>query len=58
MLAAMQLEDRRKVKGLHPDRAPTIVAGAVILTESVRTLGLRAAEVADRDLLHGAAATA
>jgi exopolyphosphatase/guanosine-5'-triphosphate,3'-diphosphate pyrophosphatase len=58
MLAGMPLEDRRNVKGLHPDRAPTIVAGAVILTESVRTLGLDEVEVSDRDLLHGAAATA
>lgn len=56
MLAGMPLEDRRNVKGLHPDRAPTIVAGAVILTESVRKLGLAEVEISDRDLLHGAAA--
>ena len=58
MLAALPLEERRNVKGLHPDRAPTIVAGAVILTESIRALGLELAEVSDRDLLHGAALTA
>jgi exopolyphosphatase/guanosine-5'-triphosphate,3'-diphosphate pyrophosphatase len=58
MLAGMPLEERRGVSGLHPDRAPTIVAGAVILTESVRTLGLGEVEISDRDLLHGAAATA
>jgi exopolyphosphatase/guanosine-5'-triphosphate,3'-diphosphate pyrophosphatase len=40
------------------DGAPTIVAGAVILTESIRALGLELAEVSDRDLLHGAALTA
>ena len=57
MLAALPLEERRHVKGLHPDRAPTIVAGAVILTESIRTLDLDEAEVSERDLLHGAAAT-
>jgi len=57
MLAAMPLEERRHVRGLHPDRAPTIVAGAVILTESIRALGLDHAEVSDRDLLHGAAAS-
>jgi exopolyphosphatase/guanosine-5'-triphosphate,3'-diphosphate pyrophosphatase len=57
MLAAMPVEERRDVKGLHPDRAPTIVAGAVILTESIRTLGLDHAEVSDRDILHGAAAS-
>jgi exopolyphosphatase/guanosine-5'-triphosphate,3'-diphosphate pyrophosphatase len=58
MLAALPLEERRNVKGLHPDRAPTIVAGAVILTESIRALGLDLAEVSDRDLLHGAARAA
>jgi exopolyphosphatase/guanosine-5'-triphosphate,3'-diphosphate pyrophosphatase len=58
MLAALPVEDRRNVKGLHPDRAPTIVAGAVILTESIRALGLDLAEISDRDLLHGAALTA
>jgi exopolyphosphatase / guanosine-5'-triphosphate,3'-diphosphate pyrophosphatase len=55
MLAAMSLEERRQVKGLHPDRAPVIVAGAVILTESMRVLGLGEIEVSERDILHGAA---
>jgi exopolyphosphatase/guanosine-5'-triphosphate,3'-diphosphate pyrophosphatase len=55
MLAGMSLEERRQVKGLHPDRAPTIVAGAVILTESMRVLGLAEIEVSERDILHGAA---
>jgi exopolyphosphatase / guanosine-5'-triphosphate,3'-diphosphate pyrophosphatase len=55
MLAAMSLEERRQVKGLHPDRAPTIVAGTVILTESIRALGLAEVEVSERDILHGAA---
>jgi exopolyphosphatase / guanosine-5'-triphosphate,3'-diphosphate pyrophosphatase len=58
MLAALTVDERRNVKGLHPDRAPTIVAGAVILTESIRALGLDLAEVSDRDLLHGAALAA
>jgi exopolyphosphatase/guanosine-5'-triphosphate,3'-diphosphate pyrophosphatase len=58
MLAALPVEERRNVKGLHPDRAPVIVAGAVILTESIRTLGLDLAEISDRDLLHGAALAA
>jgi exopolyphosphatase/guanosine-5'-triphosphate,3'-diphosphate pyrophosphatase len=58
MLAGMPVEERRNVPGLHPDRAPTIVAGAVILTESIRSLGLNEVEVSDRDILHGAALTA
>jgi exopolyphosphatase / guanosine-5'-triphosphate,3'-diphosphate pyrophosphatase len=55
MLAARTVEERRAVEGLHPDRAPTIVAGAVILTESLRSLGLDEVEISDRDILHGAA---
>jgi exopolyphosphatase / guanosine-5'-triphosphate,3'-diphosphate pyrophosphatase len=58
MLAGKPVEERRNVEGLHPDRAPTIVAGAVILTESIRSLGLREVEVSDRDILHGAALAA
>jgi exopolyphosphatase / guanosine-5'-triphosphate,3'-diphosphate pyrophosphatase len=58
MLAGKTVEERRKVDGLHPDRAPTIVAGAVILTESIRTLGLSGVEVSDHDILHGAALAA
>jgi exopolyphosphatase/guanosine-5'-triphosphate,3'-diphosphate pyrophosphatase len=57
MLAGKPLADRREVPGLHPDRAPTIVAGALILTESIRSLGLSEVEVSDRDILHGAALT-
>jgi exopolyphosphatase / guanosine-5'-triphosphate,3'-diphosphate pyrophosphatase len=58
MLAAMTVEERRHVEGLHPDRAPTIVAGAVILTESIRGLGLDEVEVSAWDILHGAALAA
>ena len=57
MLASKTLDERRNVPGLHPDRAPTIVAGAVILTESIRSLGLSEIEVSERDILHGAALT-
>jgi exopolyphosphatase/guanosine-5'-triphosphate,3'-diphosphate pyrophosphatase len=55
MLAAMPLAERREVPGLHPDRAPTIVAGAVILVESMRAFGLEWMETSEADLLHGAA---
>jgi exopolyphosphatase / guanosine-5'-triphosphate,3'-diphosphate pyrophosphatase len=55
MLAGKTVDERRSVPGLHPDRAPTIVAGAVILTESIRSLDLTEVEVSDRDILHGAA---
>jgi exopolyphosphatase/guanosine-5'-triphosphate,3'-diphosphate pyrophosphatase len=58
MLASKTIEERRAVPGLNPARAPTIVAGAIILTESLRALGLDEVEVSDRDILHGAAALA
>ncbi|MBA3304755.1 MAG: Ppx/GppA family phosphatase [Thermoleophilaceae bacterium] len=54
-LAAMPLERRREVPGLHPDRAPTIVAGAVILVESMRAFGLEHVEISEADILHGVA---
>jgi exopolyphosphatase/guanosine-5'-triphosphate,3'-diphosphate pyrophosphatase len=57
-LAEVPLEDRREVTGLHPDRAPTIVAGAAILFESMRACGLPEIEVSEHDILHGAALAA
>jgi exopolyphosphatase/guanosine-5'-triphosphate,3'-diphosphate pyrophosphatase len=58
MLAALPLAERRKVTGLHPDRAPTIVAGVTILVESIRAFGLDEIEVSEADILHGAALAA
>jgi exopolyphosphatase / guanosine-5'-triphosphate,3'-diphosphate pyrophosphatase len=43
------------VRGLHPDRAQTIVAGAAILLEVLRAFDLGQAEVSEHDLLHGVA---
>jgi exopolyphosphatase/guanosine-5'-triphosphate,3'-diphosphate pyrophosphatase len=54
-LASMPLTERRHVTGLHPDRAPTIVAGIVILTAVLRFLGLDATAVSEHDILWGAA---
>jgi exopolyphosphatase/guanosine-5'-triphosphate,3'-diphosphate pyrophosphatase len=54
-LAAIPLAERRKVKGLHPDRAPTIVAGVVILLEVLELFGLDSVEVSEHDILRGAA---
>jgi exopolyphosphatase/guanosine-5'-triphosphate,3'-diphosphate pyrophosphatase len=53
-LAALPLERRRVVRGLMPQRAPTIVAGAVILSAIVRRTGADAVVVSERDILHGA----
>ena len=55
MLAALPVARRREVPGLHPDRAPTIVAGASILVESLRLFGLEQVETSEADILHGAA---
>jgi exopolyphosphatase / guanosine-5'-triphosphate,3'-diphosphate pyrophosphatase len=57
-LAALPVAERREVTGLHPDRAPTIVAGAVILLESIRAFGLEEVEISEADILHGAALAA
>jgi exopolyphosphatase / guanosine-5'-triphosphate,3'-diphosphate pyrophosphatase len=54
-LAAMTDSERRELRGLHPDRAPTIVAGTVLLIEALRLFGLHQTEVSDQDILHGAA---
>jgi exopolyphosphatase / guanosine-5'-triphosphate,3'-diphosphate pyrophosphatase len=55
MLASIPEPERREVVGLHPERAPTIVAGAVILVESIKAFGLDSIEVGEHDILYGAA---
>lgn len=54
-LAALTLEQRRHVTGLQPARAPTIVAGVVILLDVLHMFGLDAVEVSENDILRGAA---
>ena len=54
-LAQMRNAERRDVVGLHPDRAPTIVAGVVVLIEVLRAFGLEEVEVSENDILRGAA---
>ena len=55
MLSGMSLEERLEVTGLHPGRAPTIVAGVVILIQAMRAFGLQRIEVSEHDILDGAA---
>jgi exopolyphosphatase / guanosine-5'-triphosphate,3'-diphosphate pyrophosphatase len=57
-LASMTVAERRELKGLHPDRAPTIVAGAAILLESMHVFRLDELEISENDILHGAALAA
>ena len=54
-LSALPLAERRKVRGLHPDRAIAILPGIVILTAIMRLFGLAAIEVSEHDILRGAA---
>ena len=54
-LASMPLAERRQVPALDPDRAPVIVAGAVILHEVLAHFGLEEIEASERDILHGVA---
>lgn len=57
-LASVPLAERIEITGLHPDRAPTIVAGVVILVETMRAFGLERIEVSEHDILYGTAITA
>jgi len=43
---------------MHPDRAPNIVAGVVILVETMRAFGLDQIEVSEHDILYGSAISA
>jgi exopolyphosphatase/guanosine-5'-triphosphate,3'-diphosphate pyrophosphatase len=54
-LAAVPLSERRLTPGLHPDRAPTIVAGIAVLIEVLEAFGAAEVEVSDRDILWGRA---
>ncbi len=54
-LAGMSEAQRREVVGLHPDRAPTIVAGMILLEEAMRAFELNRVEVSEHDILRGGA---
>ena len=57
-LASAPLSKRREIPGLHPDRAPNIVSGVVILVETMRTFGLDRVSVSEHDILYGTAISA
>jgi exopolyphosphatase/guanosine-5'-triphosphate,3'-diphosphate pyrophosphatase len=52
-LADLTEEQRRQVVGLHPDRAPTIVAGMILLDEAMGVFDLDRVEVSEHDILRG-----
>jgi exopolyphosphatase/guanosine-5'-triphosphate,3'-diphosphate pyrophosphatase len=53
--ADMTEEQRRELVGLDPDRAPTIVAGLIVLTEALRAFELDEITVSEHDILFGGA---
>ena len=57
-LAAMTVDEIRRLRGMHPDRAPVILAGALVVAETLRHFGLDLLEVSEQDLMHGAALAA
>jgi exopolyphosphatase/guanosine-5'-triphosphate,3'-diphosphate pyrophosphatase len=54
-LAEMDEGQRRRVVGLNPDRAPTIVAGMIVLIEAMRAFALERVDVSEHDILYGGA---
>jgi exopolyphosphatase/guanosine-5'-triphosphate,3'-diphosphate pyrophosphatase len=57
-LASLPVAALRGLRGMHADRAPVIVAGGLVLVETLRRYGLDEVEVSEHDLLHGAALAA
>jgi exopolyphosphatase/guanosine-5'-triphosphate,3'-diphosphate pyrophosphatase len=57
-LSSLPLAERLRVPGLQPGRAPTIVAGTVILVQVMRAFGIKEIEVSELDILHGSALSA
>jgi exopolyphosphatase/guanosine-5'-triphosphate,3'-diphosphate pyrophosphatase len=57
-LASLPLNERRRIPALEPERAPVIVAGAVIVREVVAHFRLRELEASERDIMDGAALAA
>jgi exopolyphosphatase/guanosine-5'-triphosphate,3'-diphosphate pyrophosphatase len=57
-LEGMSVEKIRGLRGMHPDRAPVIAAGAVVVRETLAYFGLEMLEVSEHDIMHGAALAA
>ena len=57
-LAAVPVAERRELRPLDPERAPVIVAGAVIAREALSFFGVAELEISERDILDGAALAA
>jgi exopolyphosphatase/guanosine-5'-triphosphate,3'-diphosphate pyrophosphatase len=57
-LADMTITEIRALRGMHPDRAPVILAGALVVREVLAHSALDALEVSESDIMHGAALAA
>jgi exopolyphosphatase / guanosine-5'-triphosphate,3'-diphosphate pyrophosphatase len=57
-LASLSLAERRELPAVEPERAHVIVAGAVILVETLAHFDLDGIEVSERDILDGIALAA
>jgi exopolyphosphatase / guanosine-5'-triphosphate,3'-diphosphate pyrophosphatase len=57
-LTGMAVEEIRALPGMHPDRAPVISAGAVVVRETLAHFGLDELEVSEQDILDGIALAA
>jgi exopolyphosphatase/guanosine-5'-triphosphate,3'-diphosphate pyrophosphatase len=53
MLARLPLARRRDVVGLHPDRAPVIIGGCLVLESALALAGLGEFTVSEHDILYG-----
>ncbi len=57
-LTVMSVDEIRALRGMHPDRAPVIAAGTVVVRETLAHFGLDELEVSEHDIMHGAALAA
>ncbi len=52
-LCTLALDERKKIRGINPERADIIVGGAAILETIMEEFGLEEIRVSDRGIVHG-----
>lgn len=57
-LAGATVDEIRARPGVHPDRAPVLLAGVLVVAETLAHFDLAELEVSERDILHGGALAA
>ena len=58
LLARSPVEEIRARPGVHPDRAPVLLAGVLVVAETLSYFDLPDIRVSERDILHGGALAA